>query len=142
MSFCVPHHVLCWARSCPCFWFWSFFTLNPFTPILYFCRQSHLPSSDAFFFSKFYEFFLEIFEVFWDFTRFQIFFIFISKLKMIIIILLLTIKIIVVGNASRDGVLIKILVWRHLKPNPQSKDPCPAGVLERRTLVVSCQSCH
>ena len=24
-----------------------------------------------------------------------------------------------VGNPSRDGVLIKILVWRHLKPNPQ-----------------------
>ena len=23
------------------------------------------------------------------------------------------------GNPSRDGVLIKILVWRHLKPNPQ-----------------------
>ena len=38
---------------------------------------------------------------------------------MIIIILLLTIKIIVVGNASRDGVFIKILVWRYLKPNPQ-----------------------
>ena len=24
-----------------------------------------------------------------------------------------------VGNPSRDGVSIKILVWRHLKPNPQ-----------------------
>ena len=23
------------------------------------------------------------------------------------------------GNPSRDGVSIKILVWRHLKPNPQ-----------------------
>ena len=23
-----------------------------------------------------------------------------------------------VGNPSRDGVSIKILVWRHLKPNP------------------------
>ena len=25
----------------------------------------------------------------------------------------------IVGNPSRDGVSIKILVWRHLKPNPQ-----------------------
>ena len=24
-----------------------------------------------------------------------------------------------VGNPSRDGALIKIPVWRHLKPNPQ-----------------------
>ena len=24
-----------------------------------------------------------------------------------------------VANPSRDGVSIKILVWRHLKPNPQ-----------------------
>ena len=24
-----------------------------------------------------------------------------------------------VGNPSRDGVSIEILVWRHLKPNPQ-----------------------
>ena len=24
-----------------------------------------------------------------------------------------------VGNPSRDGVSIKILVWRHVKPNPQ-----------------------
>ena len=24
-----------------------------------------------------------------------------------------------VGNPSRDGVSIKILVWRHLKPSPQ-----------------------
>ena len=25
----------------------------------------------------------------------------------------------IVGNPSTDGVSIKILVWRHLKPNPQ-----------------------
>ena len=50
------------------------FTLNQFTPILYFCRQSHLPSADAFFFLRFYEFFR-------DFTRFQIFFVFIFKFK-------------------------------------------------------------
>ena len=74
-SFYVSHPVLCSTRLCPCFYeFQSFFRLNQFTPILYFCRQSHLPSADAFFFLRFYEFFR-------DFTRFQIFFVFIFKFK-------------------------------------------------------------
>ena len=37
----------------------------------------------------------------------------------IIIIIMITIIIALVGNPFRDGVSIKILVWRHLKPNPQ-----------------------
>ena len=64
----LARFVECSSKVCPIlccaqpgyaivFEFWSFFTLNQFTPILYFCRQSHLPSADAFFFSRFYEFF-------------------------------------------------------------------------------------
>ena len=36
-----------------------------------------------------------------------------------------------VGNPSRDGVSIKILVWRHLKPNPREWVPTRRA----RTLV-------
>ena len=35
------------------------------------------------------------------------------------IIIMITIIIALGGNPFRDGVSIKILVWRHLKPNPQ-----------------------
>ena len=37
----------------------------------------------------------------------------------IIIIIMITVIIALVGNPFRDGVSIKILVWRHVKPNPQ-----------------------
>ena len=40
-------------------------------------------------------------------------------IKIIRIIIMITIIIALVDNPFRDGVSIKILVWRHLKPNPQ-----------------------
>ena len=39
-------------------------------------------------------------------------------IKIIIRIIMITIIIALVGNPFRDGVSIKILVWRHVKPNP------------------------
>ena len=46
--------------------------------VLYFCRQSHLPSADAFFFSRFYEFFFSrfsrFFEILQDFRYFSFLF--------------------------------------------------------------------
>ena len=44
-----------------------------------------------------------------------------------------------VGNPSRDGVSIKMLVWRHLKPKPQDFEIlgwCPAGTGEGASLAL------